>query len=59
MMYTIVPPDMLQNSQPQVPSLRQTIVNGVPVRVSGGIICDVLSTDPGDYLRLPHLSRVE
>ncbi|MDD4797864.1 MAG: YlzJ-like family protein [Eubacteriales bacterium] len=59
MMYTVIPLEMVQGVDPASPTPTTTRINGVRVTQSNGVIQDVLSTDPMDYLKLPRLGRLE
>lgn len=59
MMYTVIPMEIIQGADPASPVPVTTRVNGVRVTQSNGIIQDVLSSDPMDYLKLPRLGRLE
>lgn len=57
MIHSVVPVEWIASPKPMAQPPAPALVNGVSVTQAQGVIRDVLSSNPGDYLRLPIAGR--
>ena len=58
MMYSIMPSEMIEKRDFWAEPPENSSYKGVPITCKKNVICDVLSTDPADYLKLPIAGRL-